>query len=102
MFATQWSFLKKILVCLPVLLWVMTQPVMAGSVVDIDRQHSLGTVLTNQSEDQVYFSLGNGRAIELFLARKRNKNATVVEKLLFRENDRAMKVRPVKKRNFRW
>lgn len=93
--------LRRAIICSLLLLGITTRPLLAAPIVDIDRHHPLGTILTSATEDQAYFSLGNGRAIQISLAEAKSDSAAF-KKLLLIKADKTMKIRRIKRRNLRW
>ena len=79
-------------------------PIKAAELVDLDRErnHPLGEILEDQAGDQIYFSLGNGRAIKFSADRRARKGPLLVGHLLLRRDGHGLRPRLVKRRNLKW
>jgi len=101
MFKVQLFVLRRVIFCSLLLVGITSQPLLAAPIVDLDRHHPLGTILTSTTGDQAYFSLGNGRAIQISLAEAKTDSDTL-KKLLLVKADKTRKIRRIKRRNLRW
>ena len=79
MVSSQIGMLKRATLLSLVVLGLSPQALLAGPVVDIDRHQILGTVTTNINGDRAYFSLGNGRAIQIALEKSGSKSIELID-----------------------
>ncbi len=84
-----------------VLVGMSSVSALANPIVDIEQHHPLGAITKDKTADRAYFSLGNGRAIQISLAGAKMDYA-VLKGLSIRNTDQAPKRPFVKKRNLRW
>ena len=79
-------------------------PAEAGKLVDLDKthRHPLGELLESRTGDQVYFSLGNGRAIRLSREESVKKTLVLMDNIVLRRAGRRQRPRLVRRRNLKW
>lgn len=104
MVVDKFKFFLKTVFCTFLLSVWGSASLLAGTMVDLNESHNhpLGQVLLSRAGDQVYFSLGNGRAIRFSKAGRTGKGGIMLKRLISSKGKYAGKFQVVKRRNIKW